>query len=164
MYLFLDESGIDGKSDLVFVGGIYTKDIISGNFIRKTILKSIKKAPKINEYKYSDNIFSKKLKDKVIKNLKYKFVYVYHSKKSNSKNIKDILCELISNCLEKVSSGYKGKIFVIYDKNSLKITKNDIQKFLKLKIDFDFEMQDSKNSSGLQISDWIVGAAKEGLI
>ena len=53
MRLYLDESGIDGISKDIFVGGIFTSSKVDKNIVRQTILKSFKKAPNLQEYKYT---------------------------------------------------------------------------------------------------------------
>lgn len=173
MYLYLDESGTDGRSEFIFVGGVYSEYKIKSNLINKIIRKNFKKSPKIDEYKFSNKVFDKKLKTKVIKNIKDEFKIVSFNHKANFKNTKEILCKLIAKNLEKVSKeNPNAKISIIYDKISEKITKTDIEKYLtyqnkmslELKIDFVFTMQDSKLEKGIQMADWVVGADRSRML
>ena len=77
MRLYLDESGIDGISKDIFVGGIFTSSKVDKNIVRQTILKSFKKAPNLQEYKYSERLFDDKIKHKVIKEITSKYKYIY---------------------------------------------------------------------------------------
>lgn len=121
----------------------------------------------------SFKIFDKKLKLKVIKNIKDEFKIVSFKYRANFKNTKEILCKLVAKNLERVSKENPNtQISVIYDKISEKITKKDIEKYLtyqnkvslESKIDFVFTMQDSKLEKGIQIADWVVGADRAGML
>jgi hypothetical protein len=168
MYLYLDETGIDGKSELVYVGGVYSDIPIFKNIIKNKIKKYIRN-PKIkDELKYSDRSTKQNIKDKIIKDIKKVHKSITHSEKFSSDTTLNIILKLI---IENIISVYKkekckksDKFFVYYDKTRLKIdTETILNKTKETEINFPeivFEMLDSKNSAGIQIADWIVGDSR----
>ena len=166
MYLYLDESGTDGKSEFIYVGGVFSEYKIRNNFIKKNITKRFKRVPNLNEYKFSNKNIDNKLKLKVLEEIKKEFSFVFFKEKVNNKKTKDLLCLLISKCIKHVHRLSGGKdVYVVYDRISIKITDSDLQKCINNSdVKFKFDMQDSNFEKGIQIADWVVGAARLRLI
>lgn len=158
MYIYLDESGTDGQSKNLIVGGICTSKEVDKNLIRSRIKKYIRKPNFPGEIKHNNRDITQKVKSKIFKDIKDKYDIIFDYKKYNPKNLKEDTSRLIANCLEKVNSGQKIEVvFVKYDKSDLKVTKETIAKYLSSKINFEFEMIDSERSPGVQCADWVVG-------
>ena len=164
MLLYLDESGIDGISKDIFVGGILTGSKVDKNIIKQTIIKSFKKAPKIPEYKYNERLFDDKIKYKVVKEITSKYKYIYTKipagLDSHTTNISKCIANIIDS-IDSIHTDNKDTLDIIYDKTTLKINKQTIDQYIRnKKINFTFKMLDSKNEFGLQCADWIVGATR----
>jgi hypothetical protein len=80
-------------------------------------------------------------------------------------SIKNTLIELISeNVLEIIKKEKIKSVYIFYDKTRLSINKEDIASRINMKdIKIDFVMIDSKDSSGIQMADWIVGNERRAL-
>ncbi len=159
MYLYLDESGIDGKSKFVVVGGVYSDCNIFKNLIKKSIKKYIRN-PKIkDEFKYADKNVSDSVRNKILKDISKTYSTISKKELFGKASIKNTLIELISeNVLEIIKRETIKCVYIFYDKTRLSISKEDIIKSLSVKdIKIDFTMIDSKDSPGIQMADWIVG-------
>ena len=161
MIFYGDESGIDGNSKYIYVGGILSDEPLTKNIIKSELNKKFKKLPIRTEYKYSDRGLDQKIKDKIIKNLNKKFKIVTKNKKYSKLNIADSLSRLLAQIVDDYGLNGSNDVFeIIYDKTKHLINEESISKYIKSDIKFKFKMIDSKNSYGVQCSDWVVGDAR----
>ena len=159
MIFYGDESGIDGNSAYVYVGGMLSDEAIHKNILKSELIKKFKKLPVRAEYKYSDKDLDQKIKNKVIQNIHKSFKMVSKKKKYDKENISQTISKMLAEIVDEY--GVENEVFeIIYDKTTHKVTKESIEKYSKGKQPFQFKMMDSRNSYGVQCADWVVGDAR----